>query len=116
MPFALLGVMTLGAGLGGGLGLSEGLVTYTASAEVTGTPCSAASNGARMICRLRSGEVAIYFGQFARGPIPPGAVDCVVEGLDGAGAASRTGAESLAGVLAAINVLLPECERGDGSG
>jgi hypothetical protein len=118
VPYVLLGILTLGTWLAIGLGLSEGPITYNASsfAEVTGTPCSAASDGGRMTCHLSSGEVVIWFGQYARGPIPPGAVDCVVEGLDGVGAASRTEAEAPAGVLAAINVLLPGCERGTGGG
>ena len=111
MPFALLGILTLGTGLGVGLGLSEGPVTYSASAEVTGTPCSAMPNDAGMTCRLSSGQVMVWFGQYGR-TLSKGSINCVVDGVDGAEAAGHTEPTSLAAVEATVNVLLPECEKG----
>jgi hypothetical protein len=39
-PFLLLGILTLGAGLGVGLGLSEGPVTYSAQTQVLAETCN----------------------------------------------------------------------------
>jgi hypothetical protein len=39
-PFLLLGILTLGAGLGVGLGLSEGPVTYSAQTQALAETCN----------------------------------------------------------------------------
>ena len=89
-------------------------MTYTASAEVSGTPCSAMHNGSGMTCRLSSGQVTVWFGQHGR-TLSKGSINCVVDGVDAAEAAGHAEPASLAAVEATINVLLPECETGAGS-
>jgi hypothetical protein len=106
VPYLLLGILTLGAGLGVGLGLSEGPVTYSASPQSAGTPCSASPNRAGLSCRLRHGAVSFLFA----GPrLSKGAMNCLVGGLDGAGTPANIGE-----VGRALGLLLPECERGSG--
>ena len=111
-PYVLLGILTLGTGLAIGLGLSEGPVTYTASAEATtGNPCSAAPKGAEITCHLSSGAVVVWFGHGRR--LSEGSINCIVDGVDGAKAAGHTEPTNLAAVEAAVKVLRPECERRD---
>jgi hypothetical protein len=106
VPYLLLGILTLGAGLGVGLGLSEGPMTYSTSAQVAGTPCSATPNRTALTCRLRHGAVSFLFA----GPrLSTGAMNCLVTGLDG----TRTPV-SFGEVRRAIGLLLPDCERGSG--
>jgi hypothetical protein len=109
VPYVLLGLLTLGAGLGVGLGLSEGPVTYTASlGDPMNTPCSAAPNGEGLSCQLRPGTVSFLFG----GPgLSKGAMNCLVDGLDGAGAGART-PPSFREIRRVIGLLLPGGERG----
>jgi hypothetical protein len=104
IPYVLLGILTLGTGLGVALGLTEGPVTSTASSgEVMTTPCFAAPQGAGLSCHLRDG--AVSFG-FAGPELSKGAVNCLVSGVDGAGAPTSIGE-----VRRAVGLLLPECER-----
>ena len=105
MPYVFLGILTIGVGLGVGLlGLSEGPWTYNSSAEVTGTPCSAAPNEAGLSCHLSNGAASFLFA----GPrLSKGAMSCLVEGLNGAGTP-----RSMGEVRRALGVLLPACERG----
>ena len=107
VPYVLLGLLTLGAGLGVGLGLSEGPVTYTASlGDPMNTPCSAAPNGEGLSCQLRPGTVSFLFG----GPgLSKDAMNCLVDGLDGAGARTPP---SFREIRRVIGLLLPGCERG----
>jgi hypothetical protein len=109
VPYVLLGLLTLGAGLGVGLGLSGGPVTYTASlGGPMNTPCSATPNGAGLSCHLRHGAVSFLFA----GPrLSTGAMDCLVDGLDGHGDGTRT-LTSFGEVRRALGLLLPGCERG----
>ena len=112
VPYVLVGILTLGTGLAIGFGLSKGPVTYTASAEVTGIPCSALPNGAAgMTC---SGNIVVWFGPHGR-KFSKGSINCVVDGVNGAKAAGHNESASLAAVEAAVNVLLPECEKDSGS-
>ena len=72
-------------------------------------------NGSGMTCRLSSGQVTVWFGQHGR-TLSKGSINCVVDGVDAAEAAGHAEPASLAAVEATINVLLPECETGAGSG
>jgi hypothetical protein len=63
-----------------------------------------------MTCRLSSGQVVVWFGQFGH-TLSKASINCVVDGVDGAEAAGHTEMASLAAVETAGNVLLPECER-----
>jgi len=52
VPYLLLGALTFGAGLGVGLGLSEGPVTYNATATSSWAPCATArtASGTTVTC------------------------------------------------------------------
>jgi hypothetical protein len=64
-------------------------VTYGAITETTGTLCSALPNGVGMTCRLSSGQVVVWFGQFGH-TLSKASINCVVDGVDGAEAAGHT--------------------------
>jgi hypothetical protein len=96
VPYALLGLLTLGAGVGVALGLSNGPVTYDASAAVLEWyPCTASTraDGAVVSCHSKPtaassgtpGEgpsVGLFFSRGAR--LPENFTTCVTTSLNGA--------------------------------
>ena len=62
MPYLLLGILTLGTGLGVGLGLSEGPLTHTATMAPYWGPCSTSrtQSGIDVSCSAPTIEVSAH--------------------------------------------------------
>jgi hypothetical protein len=100
VPYVLLGVLTLGAGLGAGLGLSEGQVTHD---PTTLCVASVGQGSDQILCSSRPGAAIRLPGAFT---LPPANPACMAKAIKAAGRSIPT---SEAGLKRVLRRLLSAC-------
>ena len=107
MPYVLLGVLTLGSGLGAGLGLSEGPVTYDATQALTLCIASVGQGSEQILCTSKPGAALRVPGTFKLAPASP---TCLAKAMRAAG---RSTPANVAGLKRTLRRVLSTCESKD---